>query len=742
MKSIKKLFFIAGFLYSFLSVSQTVTGVVKSNSGELLIGANVYWMNTSVGAVTNQSGVYSLEQVDNGNALIASFVGFATDTISWSGQTKVDFTLTEETLETIELTTKRKGLTISNIDPIKTENISKVELNKFACCDLAGGFNTQLTVESKTTNIITNSKELRILGLAGVYNQVLFDGFPVMRGLGQTYGVSSFSGNLLDNIFVAKGANSVIQGYESISGQINVVTKKPNDSEKFLLNLYANSFAEKHLNTNYTFSGKKWKNLVAFSTVQPANKFDKDKDTFLDVPILNRYMLMNTFQYGKKKNYGWFSTTTFRLLDERRVGGQVDYDRDADKGSSTVYGQHVHYTQPEFWSKNIYRFNDDQSISIYAAGMYQNQESYFGTVKYDATQTYLYGKVQYKQFYGDKGSNFRTGISYRFLDLEENVLFTENSLNRTYDGNYRNKENVFGVFAENSLKLLENLFTLNTGIRADHHNKHGLMVTPRALLKYDINEHASVRTSLGFGWRTANVFSENVKLFASSRDIIFTEDLKPEEAVNFGVNYTHKFEISDVSGYISADYYRTSFQNQIFPDYDRNSQSAYIENFEDKSISAGIQAEVSLTFKENFDLKLGYNYSDVYREVDGNKQDLPFNRRNRVSISTSYRTMKDKLHFDVNLHWNDKTRLPDRSDNPLEYQTPLLSNAYVLVNGQIAYYLPKYKFYVGVENMMNYRQDKPILSWQDPFSPYFDTSSVWGPTRGREFYIGFTYTLK
>lgn len=742
MNSIKTFIFIVGFMWSLTSYSQQIKGQVKSDSGESLIGANLYWMNSTIGSVTDHTGNYTIATSKNHNKLIASFVGYKSDTVLYTGQNTIHFQLIEEVLETVELTTKRKGLTISNVETVKSENISKTELNKFACCDLAGGFNTQLTVESKTTNVITNSKELRILGLAGVYNQVLFDGFPVMRGLGQTYGVSSFSGNLLDNIFVAKGANSVIQGFESISGQINVVTKKPNTSEKFLLNLYANSFSEKHLNTNYKFSGKKWKNLLAFSSVLPANKFDKDKDTFLDVPLLNRYMAMNTFQYGEKKNYGLFSTTTIRLLNERRVGGQTNYDRDNDEGSSTVYGQHVNYTQPEFWSKSIYRFNDDQSLSLYLAGSFQDQESYFGTVKYDATQSYLYGKVQYKQFYGDKGSNFRTGISYRFLDINEDIAFTENIPNRNYDGSYRNKENIFGVFAENSLKLFEGLFTLNTGIRGDHHNKHGLMLTPRALLKYDIDENSSVRTSLGYGWRTANIFSENVKLFASSRDIIINEELKPEEAINFGINYTHKFEVNDFSGYVSADYYRTSFQNQIFPDYDVSSKFALIENFEDKSISTGIQAEVSLTYKENIDLKLGYNFSDVYREIDGENQDLPFNKRNRISISTSYRTMKDKLHFDVNIHWNDKSRLPNRSDNPAEFQTPLYSNAYFLLNGQIAYYLPKYKFYVGVENAMNYRQNQPILSWENPFSPYFDTSSVWGPTRGREFYVGFTYTLK
>lgn len=743
MKAIKSLFFIGGFLCSFAVVAQEVSGRVQSDNGEQLAGANLYWMNTTLGAVANQSGHFTIQTTSESNQLIASFVGYRSDTITWSGQQNITFKLVEETLETVELSTKRQGMTISNVEAIKTESISKVELNKFACCDLAGGFNTQLTVESKTTNVITNSKELSILGLAGVYNQILFDGFPLLRGLGQTYGVSSFSGNLLDNIYVAKGANSVIQGFESISGQINVVTKKPNTSEKFLLNLYANNFAEKHINTNYKFGGKKWKNLMAFSAVLPANKVDKDNDNFLDVPLLNRYMFMNTFQYGEKKNYGWFSTTSVRVLDERRVGGQVDYDRDADRGSDQMYGQHVHFTQPEFWSKSIYRFNEDQSMSFYVAGMYQDQESYFGTLKYDATQTYLYGKAQYKQFYGDKGSNFKTGFTYRYLDLQEDISFTSQQPSRGYDGVYRNKENIFGVFAENSLKIVEGLFTLNTGIRGDHHNIHGFKLTPRALLKYDIDENKSLRTSIGYGWRTANVFSENIKLFASSRDVIFKDDvLKPEEAINFGINYTHKFELEDLSGYLSTDYYRTSFQNQIFVNYENSATDVSVSNFDDRSISTGIQAELSLTYKENFDLKLGYNYSKVTREINGEDQNQPFNKPNRVSISTSYRTMKDKLHFDVNIHWHDKARMPNRLGLPEGVEVPAYSNAYFLVNGQVAYYLPKYKFYAGVENILNYRQNRPILSWEDPFSEYFDTSTVWGPTRGREVYVGLTYTLK
>ena len=55
-------------------------------------------------------------------------------------------------------------------------------------------------------------------------------------GLAYTYGISSVPGTLVDNIFVSKGSTSVLQGYESMVGQINVVPKSPDKGEKLFLN--------------------------------------------------------------------------------------------------------------------------------------------------------------------------------------------------------------------------------------------------------------------------------------------------------------------------------------------------------------------------------------------------------------------------------------------------------------------------------------------------------------------------
>ena len=602
-----KYLFIVGLLFPIVSVAQTIQGKVTNDKGKPLIGASVYWIDNGSGTSTNDQGEFEISSTENtSQQLIVSYVGHSPDTIEIIGQTFVEFRLFEsETLGEVVVQGRRDGVVISNLNPIKTEQITQTELRKAACCDLAGCFETQTTVQPQTTNVITNSKELRILGLSGVYNQILIDGFPMIQGLSYTYGISSTPGTLVDNIYVSKGANSVLQGFESISGQINVETKEPDDTDRLLLNVYLNNFMEKHFNANYAFQKGKWSNLTAVHTVQPANKIDRDKDNFLDLPLFTRYMISNKWKYGKEGDWGWNSRIGVRFLNEQRIGGQTFFNPEEHKGSNSVYGQTVTINQPEIWTKTGYRFNDEQSITLFASAFFQDQNSYFGTVKYQANQANFYGNIQHELNY--KNHNLKTGFSHRHLNLEEDILFTENSLQRTHEGDYQRLENITGLFAENTMRFLNDKLTWIVGIRGDHHNQFGIKVTPRTLLKYDLLPNTIVRVNIGTGWRTVNLFSENIGLLVSSRDIIFNESLEPEEALNYGVNLTQKFETKDqnLSGYFSADYYRTDFQNQIFPDYDSDPTKAIVQNFKGTSISNGFQAELYLNIWQRFELKTG-----------------------------------------------------------------------------------------------------------------------------------------
>jgi outer membrane receptor for ferrienterochelin and colicin len=723
--------------------AQSIRGHVYNELDEPLIGATVQWLDTQAGTATNEDGVFELAlPAVSIPQLVVSYIGYLRDTIQITTGSDIRLQMKPDGyLSTVVVKESEPGRFISTTSAIKTEVLTELELRKSACCDLAGCFNTQASVQPTTTNVVTNTKELRILGLSGVYNQVLIDGLPLIQGLSYTYGISTIPGTLIERIYVAKGANSVLQGFESISGQINVTLQAPDQADPLLLNLYANSFGEAQANINFAKRWNKWSTLVSAHTSQPAQVLDQDGDTFLDLPLITRYSLYNSWKYRDAAEWGWHSQMSIRFVDEKRIGGQTFFDPEQDRGSLDAYGQTVRFSQPELSTKTGYRIDDYHHIVATVAGFYQDQESFFGATRYNAEHINLNVNLQYEYYWHDQHT-LKTGFSYRFLDLTENILFGDDGLSRQYDGAYERKDRIPGVFAENSWQWKEGDIVLLTGLRFDHHQDFGWIATPRALLKYQFSSATTARISAGKGWRMANIWSENVNLLASSRDVLFIEALRPEIAYNYGANLTHSHYGNEIEAQLSLDFYRTIFQNQIFPDYNSDPTLAIISNFTGTSISNGFQAELGLQFFDRLGLKLAYNFLDVYRETEGKKEALPFNAKHRVSSNFSFQPLSKKWHWDTNIHWTGEQSLANSSGNPPEFQQADVSDPYWMINTQFTKSWSGLDVYLGCENIFDFRQLFPIRSWQDPFGPYFDTSNAWGPTRGREFYLGLRYRLE
>ncbi|MEM7038985.1 MAG: TonB-dependent receptor [Bacteroidota bacterium] len=456
---------------------------------------------------------------------------------------------------------------------------------------------------------------------------------------------------------------------------------------------------------------------------------------------LTRYSIYNKWEYSDEDSMGMSARLTGRLIHENRLGGEVDFDPEQHAGTSQVYGQTVGYVQPEFSGRVGYRIDRRHNVALYGGSYFQDQGSWFGVTRYDARQFNAYANLQYELLWND-AHMLKTGFSYRHVDRVERITFSENIVPRTFDGTYLQREYVPGVFAENTFSWLDNQLVMIAGVRADHHNTFGWRVTPRALVKYDFDEKTSVRVSAGTGWRTANIFTENVNLLASSRDVIFSEALRPEAALNFGINASHREEWEDVDLQLSADAYRIQFSNQIFPDYHTDPTQAIISNFGGPAISNGVQAEVRLTLFDQAEIKASYNYLDVYRKIDGEKQVLPFNPRHRAAASVSYSPPSQSWQADANMHWLGRQVLAHSPDHPPEHMVPGESDAFADFGAQFLKKWSKLDLYVGCENIFDFRQLRPIVSWQDPFGPYFDTSNVWGPTRGREFYLGIRFRVE
>ncbi|MBX2905842.1 MAG: carboxypeptidase-like regulatory domain-containing protein [Taibaiella sp.] len=728
---------------------QTIKGKLFGEQGgnrEILPGGVVHWLGTTRAAIANGNGVFELK--DDGitdRRLVAEMMGYETDTISPGAKTYLSIVLqaNSKTLDGVVIRDK-SGAYISSLSVNKTEVINQHELSKAACCDLAGCFGTQASVQPQTTNVITNAQELRILGLSGVYNQLLFDGLPMLQGVTYTYGVSTYPGTIVDKIYVSKGTASVLQGYESISGQVNLISMQPSRADKLYLNGYMNSFGERHLNANLALPvGKaaKWHTLLAGHMVQPAGRIDRNNDNFMDLPMLTRYMGYNKWTYGNDAEKGFAFQGGIRLVSEKRVGGQMPYDPSRDQGSNTIYGQVVSYTQPEAYAKTSYRFSEAHALALSIAATGHEQRSWFGVTSYNASQQTAYANLQGEMRW-HKEHDLKYGLSYRYQQLKEDISFADTLFARTFAGLYTTSLSVPGLFAENTFRWFDDKIVLITGARLDRHQEWGLYLTPRALIKYAPDEKNTTRASAGRGWRQVNLFSEQMNLLISSRNIVIMEKLKPEDAFNWGVSHTYRFSLSNVTGTLSGDFYNTRFFNQVFPDYDSDPTKALISNFGGISVSNGLQAEASFTFYKRLDARVAYNYLDVYRVEQGSKKRLPFNPRHRLMGALSYRTENKKWQADANVHWFDAMRLPDTRSNPAEYVRPLYSVPYYTLNVQGTFRWRAMEVYAGCENVFNYTQPNPIISAANPFGPYFDISSVWGPTRGREFYVGVRYKLK
>ncbi|MFT4534983.1 MAG: outer membrane receptor for ferrienterochelin and colicins [Saprospiraceae bacterium] len=727
-------------LFSQQSIAQNITGTVTNIFGEPLVGATVQWRGSETGVSTESDGSFVIpDKKDGERILVFSYLGFKTDSINAGAITHWKMQLIEDnTLTTIAISAKSQATRFVD-GVIKTEVLGTRELERAACCSLAGCFSTNASVDAQTTNVVTDAKELRILGLSGVYNQVLIDGMPLVQGASFTFGAGSIPGTMIQEIFVSKGANSVLQGFEGISGQINIIPKSAEKSERIFLNAFMNSFGESQYNANYIMKKSKWNNFTSVHGTLPASEVDGDQDGFQDVAKVKRFSIFNKWVYNNPENQKIRSQIGLRFWTENRVGGQILYDQNIHKASGEIYGQAININQADFYTKLNYKLADLTSIIWVNSGFAHDQNSIYGQKYYTSNQKNLYSNLVLDHNFGEEQHNWKTGISMRKNDMTEHIDFAANPLNWTYAGTYENDYFIPGVFTEGIFYF--DKITLMGGIRADKHGEFGWKATPRMLIRAELSEDTDIRLSAGKGFRRVHLFSERVNILASNRDIIIENQLEPEEAINIGLNLVQKFRIGNINSTLSIDGYLTMFQNQVFPDFDREIGKVFINNFTNKSESRSIQLENKWEISQQVDFKWSYNYLWAAREIEDEMIQLPLVPNHKLLAQTSISTKDDKWQADLTIKWTGVKRLPDTRDFPDEYKQPFESPSYTGIDMQLTKRWTKFELYGGIENITNFRQAFPILGSNDPFGPFFDSSFNWGPTKGRELYIGFRYKL-
>jgi hypothetical protein len=717
--------------------SQKIQGFVYELDGEQkklpLPGANVFWAGTTMGTATDKDGAFALPiGSSKSHMLVISYVGYESDTIHINdNKGPVEIILAQnKTLREVEIAERGPGAHISRTDLIATQQITLGELKKAACCNLSESFETNASVDVNYSDAITGAKQIKLLGLAGKYSQLQTENIPNFQGLASSFGLSYVPGSWMESIQVSKGTSSVKNGYESITGQINVEYKKPDNKEKLFVNLYANHAGRLEGNINSSIRvSPKWNTAVFGHISNQSTLIDHNDDGFLDDPIYNQVNLFNRWNYRSEKMEGMFGV---KFLNEDRKGGQLDYYSAGEPGSKEYYGTKIQTNRLEAFSKTGFFLNrPESSIGWINSYIYHDMNSFFGINTYDGRQHQYYSNLMFQTYIRNTGHVVTTGLSYKMDDYDENLN----------DSAFRRTEHVPGAFFEYTWIIPEK-FTLLAGLRGDHDNFHGLFFTPRLHFKYNLTSHTVLRVSAGRGSRTANVIAENLSLLTTSRQFVFREKLRLEQAWNYGINLTQYIDILGKELTINADVYRTDFTNQVIIDKEQDINQILVYNLDGKSYANTFQVELKYELIQRMDVTAAFRYNDVKMTISDELMREPLVNKYKGLLSVSYATNLRKWQFDVTAQFNGSARIPSTEQLPENYQMPPYSPVYTILNAQVTKFYKRWEIYLGGENLTNYTQHHPIIASDDPFGPYFDASNIWGPVSGVKIYAGVRFLLK
>ena len=726
-------------------------GTVVDEANLPLMGAEVYWNGTQIGVSTDDNGTFTLKRTENSNTLVISYIGYKTKTIKVTNSEALHIQLEPQSaLEEVVVTQKRANTMKSQWQVANLHTMSSGELLKAACCNLSESFSTNPSIDVNFSDAVTGNKQIKMLGLTSPYILMAEENIPAMRGASQAYGLSFVPGTWIESIQITKGAGSVINGYESISGQINYEIEKPINARPFFLNLYTSEDSRYELNahTKVKLSDKWATSLLAHGNVRQ-RKSDHNHDGFIDNPIGNQINLLNRWQYSNAEK-GWVSFLNLNYMKDERQAGQIDYNPLTDKGTTNAWGSEVNSERFTLSNKTGYVFPDTPYKSIGLQNSFQShrQDSYFGLNNYDIHQKSWYGNLIYNSIIGNTQHKFATGLSGTYDDYNEQL--TTSAL----AGDFSRIDRSVGAFFEYTYDNSSN-FSFVAGIRADSHNNLGNFITPRFHLRYNPWKQATFRLSAGRGKRAANVIAENQQLLASSRQLhIVGGDggklygLNPEIAWNYGASFLQAFKIWGKNAELSVDFYRTHFDNQVVVDLDHSPQQALFYNLDGKSFANSLQAEVSISPAKGLDFKAAYKYYDVQTQFTKGQLEKTLTPKHRWFANIAYETADthennhSQWKFDVTFNWLGEQRLPSTATNPLPYRLSDYAPSFATLNAQITRVFSKtFEVYVGGENITNYKQANGILAADAPFGAYFDSTMQYAPAFGQMYYAGMRFKL-
>lgn len=641
--------------------------------------------------------------------------------------TRSDASGLDQTLSDAVVSVQRRGTT--RLGGVENGSlIPRTELFKAACCNLGESFVTNPSVDVAYNDATTGAQQIKLLGLAGTYVQMLTENLPDFRGAAAPYALGYVPGAWMKAIQVSKGSASVKNGYESITGQINVDYKKPEDEQGAEVNLYGNSMGriEANADANLHLGNGLSTELLLHHENDLADHDDND-DGFMDKPRVEQYHVQNRWLW-KRDRYIFHGGLT--ALKEIRRSGQMHATDGEARGRYDIALRSHRYSA---YAKNAFILNSDNGTNIAlmaSASMHQLAAGY-GLKAYRVNEKNLYASLMFETSYAQV-HNFSLGLSLNHDYLGQDVRLEGDIALPLTTQNER--ETTPGGYFQYTLNLSR--LTAMAGARIDHSSLHSTFVTPRFHVKYRPTDRLTLRASAGKGYRTVHALAENNYLLASSRHLV-VDNLRQEAAWNYGFSAAIDVPLFGRTLKLNAEYYYTHFSDQAVIDYDTDRSVIKISNLNGKSYSHTLQVDATYAVVRGLDVTAAWRYNDVRTTYGDALRSKPLTSRYKGLLTASYKTPLGLWQIDATLQLNGGGRLPDpytMADGTASW--PRRFHAYEQVSAQLTRWFRHWGVYVGGENLTAFKQRQPIIAADEPWGKDFEPTLVWGPVDGLKVYAG------
>lgn len=716
--------------------------------GKPLAGAYVK-LSAKQAALTDSMGYFKLPYSATQKYLHVHAIGYqpATTLIHPVQQVyTINLQPSEHALQEVVVTGTMKPVLMS-ASPVTVEQYNSnffrksPSMNVFEALSMVNGIRAQYTCN------VCNTGEIRINGLEGAHTLVLIDGMPIVSALGSVYGYMGIPNSIIDKVEVMKGPAASLYGSESMAGIVNIITKSPEKAPAISADIQATSFGEHNTDLSFRLGKKKVQTLWGINHFGFNQVMDRNADGFTDMSLQNRISLFNKWSF--KRNANRKASIAARYVYEDRWGGQTQWNP-TFRGGDSVYGESIYTNRLELlgqYSLPIAR----EDIQLQFSYNYHGQNSVYGNTPYMGKQHIGFAQLLWNKSLRNHDLLFGGGLRYTWLDDNTLITADANGLNQP------SRISLPGLFMQDEWTINDK-HTLLGGLRADYHQQHGVILSPRFNYKWSVAEKTTLRAGLGRGFRVVNVFSEDHAALTGARQVVIAESLNPEQSYNINVHLQQHIHTDPVHILLDASAFHTNFSNKIIPDYLTNDNQVIYRNLVGRAVSQGLSLNASLEWRFPLTMNLGITYLDAFQEQTNNnqKEKLPIIQTPKYSANwaLTYQWQQPAISVDLTGNYTSSMLMPVLENDP----RPAMSPAFSLWNLQLTKKWTKFQLYTGVKNLFDYLPLFPIMRPSDPFDKNvnsnfgnallnpaglsFDPNYNYAPMQGRRFFVGLRFSLR